>query len=272
MVPLALGTQTTGSTIKPGFVLRRVRVSADVRRHALRGASWNHPASLDTVTVYARTVEDIALYRDVLIGVVPGAAARRCARAAHRIRPSTAMAASSNRYTQRLLEDAARRCRAPARKSSDATMPPEFERLPKKSTASSRAANSPSISRVRSSSHWDELSEDLRNGKIKTGMELQLRALSCGAGHSPHAAGATLQPSSPIYDVLLAPSAVGEAPIGWNTGDSTLASPWSLMHTPTHERAGVQRPERPAGRCAGDRRERRRPQAASRPAAGSIAR
>ncbi|MGZ8197527.1 MAG: amidase family protein, partial [Burkholderiales bacterium] len=34
------------------------------------------------------------------------------------------------------------------------------------------------------------------------------------------------------YDVLLAPSAAGEAPIGWNTGDSTLASPWTLMHTP----------------------------------------
>ena len=35
------------------------------------------------------------------------------------------------------------------------------------------------------------------------------------------------------YDVLLAPAAVGEAPIGWNTGDSTLASSWTLMHVPT---------------------------------------
>ena len=32
--------------------------------------------------------------------------------------------------------------------------------------------------------------------------------------------------------MLLAPSAVGEAPVGWSTGDSTLVSPWSLMHTP----------------------------------------
>src|SRR6185503_4825576 len=35
------------------------------------------------------------------------------------------------------------------------------------------------------------------------------------------------------YDVLLAPAAVGEAPIGTNTGDSSLASSWTLMHVPT---------------------------------------
>jgi len=42
-----------------------------------------------------------------------------------------------------------------------------------------------------------------------------------------------LAPVFADFDVLLAPAATGEAPVGWNTGDSTLASPWTLMHTPT---------------------------------------
>ena len=79
--------------------------------------------------------------------------------------------------------------------------------------------------------HWNALSEDLRNGKIKTGKgysfahyrAAQERAARCRS---------KLATLFADYDVLLAPAAIGEAPVGWNTGDSTIVSPWSLMHTP----------------------------------------
>src|SRR5262245_52475252 len=70
MVPLALGTQTTGSTIKPGSfcgVFAYRPTFGDVRCSGVMESS----GSCDTVGFYARTVEDIALYRDVLVGADP---------------------------------------------------------------------------------------------------------------------------------------------------------------------------------------------------------
>src|SRR5688572_1770592 len=70
MVPLALGTQTTGSTIKPGSfcgVFAYRPTFGEVRLSGVMESS----GSCDTVGFYARTVEDIALHRDVLVGVEP---------------------------------------------------------------------------------------------------------------------------------------------------------------------------------------------------------
>src|SRR6478735_7639809 len=64
MVPLALGSQTTGSTIKPGSfcgVFAYRPTFGDVRCSGMMESS----GSCDTVGFYARTVEDIALHRDV---------------------------------------------------------------------------------------------------------------------------------------------------------------------------------------------------------------
>ena len=70
MVPLALGTQTTQSTIRPAAFCGCVGYRptwADIRCHGVMEAA----GSLDTVGVIARSVDDVALYRDVLIGSPP---------------------------------------------------------------------------------------------------------------------------------------------------------------------------------------------------------
>jgi amidase len=134
-------------------------------------------------------------------------------------------------YTQQLLEDAARRLARAGAKVSDAVLPVEFRHAEEAHrTVSCREFALNFTQEIEH--HWDALSEDLRNGKIRLGRECsferyrEARALAerCRRG---------LVSVFEDYDVLLAPSAVGEAPVGWNTGDSTLASSWTLMHTPT---------------------------------------
>src|SRR5688572_12508395 len=74
MVPLALGSQTTGSTIKPGSfcgVFAYRPTFGEIRCSGMMESSGN----CDTVGLYARTVEDVALHRDVLVGADPVAVA-----------------------------------------------------------------------------------------------------------------------------------------------------------------------------------------------------
>src|SRR5258707_3542152 len=70
MVPLALGTQTTASTIRPASFCGCVGyrpTRGDPRLHG----GMETAGSLDTLGGIARSVEDAALYRDLLLGVAP---------------------------------------------------------------------------------------------------------------------------------------------------------------------------------------------------------
>src|SRR5262245_20729079 len=74
MVPLELASQTTGSTIKPGSfcgVFAYRPTFGDARCSGVMESS----GACDTVCFYARTIEDIALHRDDLVGTDPVAVA-----------------------------------------------------------------------------------------------------------------------------------------------------------------------------------------------------
>jgi amidase len=228
MVPLALATQTTGSTIKPGSfcgVFAYRPTFDDVRCSGVMESS----GSCDAVGFYARTVEDIALHRDVCVGIDPEPLPEQVpAPRIGFVRPPQWKKLEP--YTQQLLEDAARRLSRAGAKVSDATMPAEFEHA--EETHRTISCREFVLNFARDIElHWDELSEDLRSGKIKVGRgvtferyrEARVLAERCRRGLAAMFAD---------YDVLLAPAAIGEAPVGWSTGDSTLASPWTLMHTP----------------------------------------
>ena len=111
MVPLAIGTQTTGSTIRPASfcgVFGYRPTWGDLRCVGVKEAA----GSLDTLGLLARSVEDIALYRDVLLGSAPAAApGRRRARRA---------SASAARISGRASSPARRSCSRTPRASSRA--------------------------------------------------------------------------------------------------------------------------------------------------------
>ena len=229
MVPLALGTQTTGSTIKPGSfcgVFAYRPTFGEIRCSGVMESSGN----CDAVGLYARTVEDIALHRDVLVGADPAPVADDIP--APRIGfcrvPQWSRLDAS---TQQLLEDAARRLARAGARVSDAVLPAEFNEAEEAHRMIS--CREFALNFTREIGHnWDELSPALRAGKVKVGLECSYEryrwarelAERCRRG---------LAGMFRDYDVLLAPSAVGEAPVGMNTGDSSLASSWTLMHVPT---------------------------------------
>lgn len=229
MVPLALGTQTTGSTIKPGSfcgVFAYRPTFGDVRCSGIMESS----GSSDTVGIYARTVDDIALFRDVLVGIDPQPLPDDVPppRIAF-VRPPQWTKLEG--YTRELLEDAARRLAHAGAKVSDAVMPAEFQHAEEVHRLITCREFVQNFTRE-IAHHWDELSEDLRNGKIRIGMSVTFERYRA-AQVLAQRCRTNLVSLFADYDVLLAPSARGEAPVGWNTGDSTLASPWSIMHAPT---------------------------------------
>jgi amidase len=229
MVPLALATQTTGSTIKPGSfcgVFAYRPTFGDVRCSGVMESS----GSCDTVGFYARTIEDIALHRDVLVGIDPEPVPEHVpAPRIGFVRPPQWSKLES--YTQQLLEEAAHRLARAGAKISDAVLPADFKHAEEAHrTVSCREFALNFTQEIEH--HWDALSEDLRNGKIRIGRECSFERYREAQALAERCRRGLVQLFE-NYDVLLAPSAVGEAPVGWNTGDSTLASSWTLMHTPT---------------------------------------
>ena len=70
MVPLAVGTQTTGSTIRPASfcgIFGYRPTYGHLRCTGVKEAA----GSFDTLGLMARSIADIALYRDVLLGDTP---------------------------------------------------------------------------------------------------------------------------------------------------------------------------------------------------------
>ena len=72
MVPLAIGTQTNGSVIRPASYCGVLRLQAEPRHDLARTACCTLSRALDHVGVFARTLADIALILDVIAGLRSG--------------------------------------------------------------------------------------------------------------------------------------------------------------------------------------------------------
>src|SRR3954464_6679334 len=70
MVPTALGTQTTGSTIRPASFCGVFGYRPTYGEHRMHGV-MEASGSLDTLGILARSAADIGLYRDVPLGLPP---------------------------------------------------------------------------------------------------------------------------------------------------------------------------------------------------------
>ena len=167
MVPLAIGTQTTGSTIRPASfcgVFGYRPTYGDLRCVGVKEAA----GSLDTLGLLARSLEDIALYRDVLLGIAPepvavDAAVPRVGFCRTHLWPQVDAA------TQQLLEDAARKLARAGAQVNDVDLPAEFERI----EDAHRWISSYEFARNFTweiENHWESISEMLRNGRLKDGL------------------------------------------------------------------------------------------------------
>ena len=222
MVPLAFGTQTAGSTIRPGsycgVVAYKPTYNLLPRAGVKEGAD-----SLDTVSVFARSVGDAAFFVRALTGLdvleskidKPRVAICRTYEWDH-VRSEMRAA----------LEQAGRTLSAP-----ELELPRSFKGLREAQTAVLwyEVARSLADEYTR---FPDKIAPMLRercaNGFAMDPMKYvaaQKLAAECRA---------QLEDVMEGYDVLLAPAATGEAPLGLgSTGDVVMNAVWTLLHTPS---------------------------------------
>lgn len=229
MVPLAIGTQTTGSTIRPASfcgVFGYRPTYGDLRCVGVKEAA----GSLDTLGLLARSVEDIALYRDVLLGNDPEAIPAD----AHAPRIGfcrTHLWPQVEPSTQELLENAARRLARAGAQVKDVDLPADFERI----EDAHRWISSYEFARNFTweiENHWEKISEMLRNGRLKDGLSCSFERYR-EARDLAERCRQLLASICGDYDVLLTAAAAGEAPLGLDsTGNASLYAIWTTTHVP----------------------------------------
>ena len=230
MTPLALGTQTTGSTIRPASYCGCVGYRptwGDIRCAGVMEAS----GSVDTLGIIARSVDDVALYRDVLVGIPPQPLQAQQIPAPRIGFCRTPFWHQCTPATQQALEDCAARLAKAGATISDVTLPDAFNHV----EASHQWVTSFEFARNRAweiNHHYDQISETLRNNRLKHGL-----ACSFDTYRDARATLARLRRMMHDvmldYDVLLVPAADGEAPVGLNaTGNANHCLIWTSTHVP----------------------------------------
>jgi amidase len=229
MVALSIGSQTSGSTVRPaGYcgVFGYRPTYGDLRCVGIKESA----GSLDTLGLIARSVEDTALYRDVLLGIDPVPVATPAA--PPRIGfCRTHLWSLLEPSTQAIFEDAATRLARAGARVSDLTLPKEFDDIPEAHRLISGFEFSRNFT-WEIENHWEKISTTLREGRIKDGLTcsferyIEARNLAEQCRH-------TITPILDEYDVVLTACATGEAPLGFSTtGIAKLALLWTTMHVP----------------------------------------
>jgi amidase len=231
MVPLALGTQTTASTIRPaafnGCVGYRPTWS-DLRMAGVMEAS----GTLDTLGLIARSVEDIALYRDVLADAAPEPVATVNPRQLRIGFCRSHFWDQADAATQSHLEACARQLARAGARVTDLTLPRDFGQV----EAMHQRISSFEFVRNRAweiDNHWDGISNTLKKGRLQHGMDCtfdEYRDARTAAEHLRR----MLDDVFTDVNVLLTPAAAGEAPLGLNeTGTAVFCAIWTTAHVPS---------------------------------------
>ncbi len=227
--PFAYGTQTAGSVIRPAAYCGVVGYKPSygtIDRHGMKLMSF----TLDTVGVMARSVADCAMLASAVSGRDLGDP-ERAMPAGLRVGLCCSPAwQSADEPTRALLTTAGEQLRRAGALVAEMELPPEYEAIPDAQQLVMQAESARSMA-------WELL---FCREQLSPGLR---ERLEWGAAQTPQAlddARAVLArtrdgfPAAMAgHDVLLTPSAPGEAPAGleW-TGDPALNLIWTSLHVP----------------------------------------
>jgi amidase len=229
-VPLALGTQTSGSTIRPAAYCGIVGYKptfGEISRVGVRQQS----GSLDTIGLCARTLADIVLLRAVLASIPyePLPPVDTPPRIALCRTPQWDEASPA---AQAALERAASTLAAAGAFVSELSLPaPLFDDL---QSDHRRIANFESARNFGHERHLhrDQLSPALRDGRIRDGESCRLDDY-IGSQRRAEEMRAWTDETFEDADAILTLAAPDEAPVGLGeTGAATFNSLWTLLYTP----------------------------------------
>lgn len=229
MVPLAFGTQTAGSVIRPAAFCGVVGYKPSyglINRAGVKLVS----DTLDTVGVFGRTVPDVAL--------VAAALSSRTGLMVDEQQERTPRIGICRTYewreaqpeTKAALEEAAQSLSRAGARVKDLALPAAFASLAAAQTEiqAYEAARCLAFERL---NHWDALSAKLKE-LLQSGLECSNERYDAGMALAANCR-VELDKIFADYDILLAPSTPGEAPEGLvSTGDPVFNRIWTLLYAP----------------------------------------
>ena len=240
MAPLAIGTQTTGSVIRPAAFCGVVGYKPTfglIPRTGILAQSWH----LDTVGVMARSVADAALLAEALIGHDPGdtATAPRAALGLPAAAVAGAPIVPRFAFVPSPVWDQAEPDTVAAFTALAAALGGQCDRveLPApfdQGHAAQRTLMQAGI--AHSLGHYDDRGHDQLSAQMQAAIEAgrEVRATAhLGAIELIEALNAGLEAILAGHDAILTPAAPGEAPIGLGaTGSPAFCALWTLCGTP----------------------------------------
>src|SRR5271163_58914 len=229
MVPLAIGTQTGGSVIRPAAYCGVVALKPSFNMFAPAGMHPN-TETLDTVGIMARSVADIALFRAAMMAIPyeKPAMPDRAPRLALCRTPHWDKAAPEGKA---MLEDAANRLRAAGAEIVEAELPNSCGNVADIQNQHSyfEAPRNHAPERYR---HEAQLSAALRHGRIEGGQKLSLDEFRA-AWREADRMRAAAQDWAGGFDAILTLPAPGQAPRTLaSTGDAIFNGLWTVLHMP----------------------------------------
>jgi Asp-tRNA(Asn)/Glu-tRNA(Gln) amidotransferase A subunit family amidase len=232
-VPAALGTQTGGSVIRPSAFCGVVGYKPSFGEFTRSGVKLQCH-NLDTLGIICRTVADLPPLRAAILAAPPhwlDLAIDRSAAAPRIGICRTPAWERADAATQQLIESSAVKLAAAGARLDEVTFAPEFAGILEhhRRIFNFEAARNYAYEYEQ---HHDQVSQVLRDTVLTPGRELPLAAY-IEALESAEAFRRHLDDLFAEWDVLLTPSAAGEAPAGLgSTGDPSFNSIWTLAWTP----------------------------------------
>ncbi len=244
-VPLALGTQTGGSIIRPAAYCGVYGVKPTWGLVSREGAKTFAP-SLDTIGWFARSAEDLGLLYDVLDPEPAGEADALSPGAARIAVCRTAVWDQAEAATRDAMDEAILRLMAAGAEVVELTLPPMFDdALATQGVIMKGEARASFLAEHRlhgealhpSLAGYVENAEGISRGGLRDAYD---RAAAMRVAFDEIAAQ---------FDAVLTPSVTGEAPEGLvSTGSYVFNALWSLIHTPCVNVPGLTGPNgRPVG-------------------------
>ena len=229
MVPLAFGTQTAGSLIRPAAYCGAAAFKPTHGTVDVAGIFELVPR-LDTLGYMARAVDDLAAF----YGIVRGEDDRPPLAEGLGRPPRIGLCRThhwgeAGPETVEAVESAAALCAVQGATVGECLLPPSFADLAQTHTTVLFAGLARSMKDIYRED-GDRLSERLR-GMIEEGMETSEVRLVEAQAHAERSIMQFATATAP-WDVLLTPATPGEAPAGEATGNPIFQIVWTLLQVP----------------------------------------
>jgi amidase len=229
MVPLAFGSQTAGSLIRPAAFCGAHGLKPT---HGTVDLSGILPleATLDTLGYMARSVDDLAAYYATVRGITPDPVPDGIGRAPRVGLCRTPFWSKAQPETVEAVEDAAARFAELGADVAEAELPATYADIIDSHRAILNRGLTVTLGHEYAE-HPDQLSERLR-AMIADGFEVSDESYAAAVAHA-EACRTGLDDAFGEFDVFLAPSAPGEAPEGLDaTGDPVFQIMWTTVGAP----------------------------------------